>query len=320
LLRFFLHRLVAALPTILIVVIIGFAVTRLAPGDPITLLAGEQAPPELITELRQKYGLDQSMLVQFWDFCRALLQGDLGFSFANRQEVLTLIAERLPATLLLVLPSIAFAIIAGTGLAVLAVRRLNTSMDSAISALSMVGYSVPVFWLGQLLIFFFAVKLDLFPAGGMLDLRAEYEGFDKYLDVAYHLVLPVLNLGLIYTGLLARLTRAELAETLTLDFITTARAKGLSDTDALFRHALPNSLRPLITMTGILVGLMFAGAIFTETIFSWPGLGRLMFDALFSRDYPIVTAMFLLASISVISVNILVDLIYAAVDPRVRLR
>lgn len=300
--------------------VIGFIVTRLAPGDPITLLAGEQAPPELILELKEKYGLDQPLIVQFWNFSKALIKGDLGFSYANKQDVISLIGDRLPATLLLVIPSIALAIILGTSLALISVSYLNTSVDSLISAFSMIGYSVPVFWLGQLLIFFFAVKLDLFPAGGMFDMREEYQGFARLLDVAYHMVLPVLNLGLIYTGLLARLTRSELAETMTLDFITTARAKGISEARTLLRHALPNSIRPLLTMTGILFGLMFAGAIFTETIFSWPGLGRLMFDALFSRDYPIVTGMFLLASISVISINVLVDLLYAVVDPRVRLR
>ncbi len=315
---FIARRLLSAVQTVFMVLVIGFVVTRLAPGDPVTYLAGEQAPPEMIAEIKAKYLLDRPYYVQFGHYLLGLAKGDLGYSFAYRQGVGSLILERVPATLLLVGSSIAIALTFGIALALLAVRFLNRALDRVLSAVSMIGYSVPVFWLAQLLMFFMAVKLDLFPAGGMQDLRAPSAGFAKVLDLLHHLALPALNLGLIYMGLIARLTRAEMAEVLTMDFVLTARAKGVPERTVLVRHALKNALAPIITMTGVLVGTMFAGAIFTETIFSWPGLGRLLYDSLFARDYPVITAMFVLTSVTLVVVNLAVDLLYSFVDPRVR--
>jgi peptide/nickel transport system permease protein len=258
------------------------------------------------------------MYIQFARYSAGLAQGDLGYSYANKQSVVALILERLPATLLLVFAALSIALMFGLALALIAVRFLNTAVDRLISALSMLGYSVPVFWLAQLLIYFFAVKLDLFPASGMTNLRSPSEGFDHVLDVLYHLVLPATNLGLIYVGLISRLARAEMAEILTMDFITTARAKGLTENQILIRHVLRNALAPVVTMSGVIIGMAFAGAIFTETIFGWPGLGRLLYDALFARDYPVVTGMFLFISVALVLTNIVVDFIYSIIDPRVQ--
>jgi peptide/nickel transport system permease protein len=302
------------------VIVLGFAAVRLAPGDPVMLLAGDQASQEYISEVRERYGLDQPMYIQFARYSAGLAQGDLGYSYANKQSVVALILERLPATLLLVFAALLIALVFGLALALIAVRFLNTAIDRLISALSMVGYSVPVFWLAQLLIYFFAVKLDLFPASGMTNLRAPAEGFEHVLDVLYHLVLPAANLGLIYVGLISRLARAEMAEILTMDFITTARAKGLTENQILVRHVLRNALAPVVTMSGVIIGMAFAGAIFTETIFGWPGLGRLLYDALFARDYPVVTGMFLFISVALVLTNIVVDFIYSIIDPRVQER
>jgi peptide/nickel transport system permease protein len=312
------RRIASAVPSILIVIVLGFAAVRLAPGDPVMLLAGDQASQEYIKEVRERYGLDQPMYIQFARYSAGLAQGDLGYSYANKQSVVALILERLPATLLLVFAALSIALVFGLALALIAVRFLNTAVDRLISALSMLGYSVPVFWLAQLLIYFFAVKLDLFPASGMTNLRSPSEGFDHVLDVLYHLVLPATNLGLIYVGLISRLARAEMAEILTMDFITTARAKGLTENQILIRHVLRNALAPVVTMSGVIIGMAFAGAIFTETIFGWPGLGRLLYDALFARDYPVVTGMFLFISVALVLTNIVVDFIYSIIDPRVQ--
>lgn len=315
---FFLRRVASGLPTILIVLVLGFLLVRLAPGDPVMLLAGEQASPEYMAEVRAKYGLDQPLIVQFWRYVSALAQGDFGYSFAYRQDVISLIFERLSATALLVVAAIVSALFFGLGIALLSVRFLNTSADRILSAISMIGYSIPVFWLAQLLIYFFAVKFNLFPAGGMVSLRSPQEGFERVLDILHHLVLPATNLGIIYMGLVARLARAEMADVLTMDFVMTARSKGLSESAVLVRHVLRNALAPVVTMTGVLVGMAFAGAIFTETVFAWPGLGRLLYDALFARDYPIVTGMFLIVSVMLVAVNIIVDIIYSVIDPRVQ--
>jgi peptide/nickel transport system permease protein len=315
--RFLIRRMASAIPTVFFVLVIAFCATRLAPGDPITYLAGEHAPQDLIQNLKTKYGLDQPLYVQFGFYLKGVLHGDFGYSFAYRENVLQVIRERMTATLVLMGASILFALIIGILLAVASVKRLNSLWDHLISSFSMIGYSLPVFWLAQLLVFFLAVKLELFPAGGMIDLRAQHTGFRYVADVGWHLILPVLNLGLIYTGLISRLARAEMAEILTQDFILTARSKGIPERRVMRRHVLRNALGPVTTMTGVLVGLMFSGAIFTETIFSWPGLGRLLYDALFSRDYPVITAIFTLTSLALVVVTILVDLLYTVIDPRI---
>ena len=315
--RFLLRRMASAIPTVFFVLVIAFCATRLAPGDPITYLAGEHAPQDLIQNLKTKYGLDQPLYVQFGFYLKGVLHGDFGYSFAYRENVLQVIRERMTATLVLMGASILFALIIGILLAVASVKRLNSLWDHLISSFSMIGYSLPVFWLAQLLVFFLAVKLEIFPAGGMIDLRAQHAGLRYVADVGWHLILPTLNLGLIYTGLISRLTRAEMAEILTQDFILTARSKGIPERRVMRRHVLRNALGPVTTMTGVLVGLMFSGAIFTETIFSWPGLGRLLYDSLFARDYPVITAIFTLTSLALVLVTILVDLLYTVIDPRI---
>jgi ABC-type dipeptide/oligopeptide/nickel transport system permease component len=317
---FALRRILSAIPTVFMVLLLGFLATRLAPGDPVLLIAGEHAPPEMLDELRARFGLDRPLPQQFLIYLKEVLSGDFGFSYAQQQPVVSLIAERVPATLLLVLSAVVIALVFGVVLAVLAIAFQNRVPDTLLSAISMIGYSVPVFWLAQLLIFFLAVKLDLFPTGGMYNFRAPSDGIGRLLDLLHHLALPALNLGLIYTAMIARLTRAEMAEVMTQDHVLTARSKGLSGRAVLLRHVLRNALGPLLTMTGVLLGTLFAGAIFTETVFSWPGLGRLLYDALFARDYPIIVAMFILTSLALVVTNAVVDILYSVVDPRIRVR
>lgn len=313
-----LSTLASAVPTLFVVLLIGFAVTRLAPGDPITMLAGEHAPPEYADQIRAKYGLDRPIPEQFLKYLATLATGDFGFSYASQQPVLTLIAERTPATLILVGAAILLALLIGIGTAVIATRWPGSLTDTVMSTAATLGYAIPVFWLGQILIYAFAVKLDLFPAGGMQDLRAPSEGIERLLDLLHHLALPTLNLGIIYAGLIGRLAHAEMIEVQAQDFVLAAHAKGVAPWTVQLRHVLRNALAPIVTVTGILLGTMFAGAIFTETIFGWPGLGRLLYDALFSRDYPTITAIFVLTSVTLVIVNFLVDLAYMAIDPRVR--
>lgn len=317
-LAFLLKRVLHGLPTVLSVLVLGFILVHLAPGDPVMLLAGDQASPDYIAEVRAKYGLDQPLIVQFWRYVSALSHGDFGYSFAYRQDVISLILERLPATALLVVSAIVAALALGMVIALVSVRFLNRPIDAILTAISMVGYSVPVFWLAQLLIYFFAVKLSLFPVGGIISLRSPQEGAAHVLDILRHLALPAANLGIIYVGLIARLTRAEMAEVLSADFVLTARAKGLTEFQLLKKHVLRNALGPILTMTGVLVGMAFAGAIFTETVFAWPGLGRLLYDAIFARDYPIVTGMFLVISTILVVTNIVVEFVYSVIDPRVQ--
>lgn len=312
------NTLASAVPTLLVVLIIGFAVTRLAPGDPVILLAGEHAPPEYADEIRAKYGLDKPIPEQFLRYLQTLAVGDFGFSYSSKQPVIELIGERASATLMLVGAAILVALTIGIASAVVGTRWPGSALDTVMSTGVTLGYSVPVFWLGQLLIYFFAVKLDLFPAGGMTDLRAPSEGIEHVVDVLWHLVLPTLNLGLVYAGMIGRLAHAEMLEIQSHDFVLAAHAKGVPPWRVQIRHVLRNALAPIVTVTGILVGTMFAGAIFTETIFGWPGLGRLLYDALFARDYPTITALFVLTSFTLVFVNFLVDIAYVLIDPRVR--
>jgi peptide/nickel transport system permease protein len=221
---------------------------------------------------------------------------------------------------LLMLSGLTVATLLGVWLGVVAARRANTTMDHLISVGTLVGYSMPAFWLGQILIIVFAAGLDLFPVQGMVTARGGYSGLGYVLDVLWHLVLPAATLGLLQLTLVARLTRAGLLEVLAEDFVRTARAKGLASGAVLYRHALRNSLPPVVTVVGGHVGTLLAGAVLTEIIFAWPGLGRLLYDATLARDYPLLMATFLVVSASVVVANLLTDLTYTALDPRVRYR
>jgi peptide/nickel transport system permease protein len=229
-----------------------------------------------------------------------------------------LIADRVPATLLLMGPSLALFIGLGVLLGIVAARRPNSGADLFMTGLSLVGWSVPVFWLGQLLIIGLALKLGLFPTQGMLNLRVPSQGFGRALDVAWHLVLPATALGMRFLALATRMTRASMLQVLRLDFMTTARAKGLPERVVLSRHALPNALLPVITIVGLNVGTMLSGSVLVEVVFGWPGMGRLLYDGVLGRDYPLIIGIILIVSIAVVVVNLITDVVYAMVDPRIR--
>jgi ABC-type dipeptide/oligopeptide/nickel transport system permease component len=316
---YLLARLVQLLPVLLAVIVLNFVLIRLAPGDPTYYLIGDATiSEEAYRDLRARLGLDRSLGEQLVTYLWNVARGDLGFSYISRAPVSRVIGERLPATLLLMLSQFVIAIAAGVLLGVLSATRPGTRTDTGVTLLSVIGYAMPVFWLGQMLLLVFSLQLGLFPAQGMLSLRQDLGGLDRVADILHHLVLPVITLALFNLALIARLTRATMLEVLSQEYVLFARAKGLSEETVLFRHALKNALLPVITIVGLNVRTLIAGAVLTETVFAWPGLGRLTFDAIFARDYPVLMGMFIVVGIAVVLANLLTDLAYAYVDPRIR--
>jgi peptide/nickel transport system permease protein len=319
--RFVLRRLAEALPLLLAVVVLNFLIIHLAPGDPIQALIGDfPAPPEYVAKMREQFGLDRPLWEQLVRYVAQVAQGDLGFSFANRRPVQSLLIERLGNTLILTVSALAFATSVGIVLGISAARRPRTLIDNLVTVTSLLGFSIPVFWLGQVLILFFAVKLDWLPAQGMTSSRESFAGLSYAVDVASHLVLPALALSLRYLVSTARLTRSSMLEALRSDYIVTARAKGVRATRMLYVHALPNALLPVVTSVGYNFGYVLAGSALIETVFSWPGLGRLLYDAMLARDTPVILGIFLVGAATAVIANLLTDLAYGWLDPRIRQR
>jgi peptide/nickel transport system permease protein len=320
-LRYVLRRFALAIPTVLFIVVANFVLLHLAPGDAAEVLAGEagSATPEMVTRLRQKFGLDQPYHVQLGRYLANTLTFDLGYSQRHGMPVVELIGKRLPATLLLMGTTIAIAIGVGVMLGVLAARGLNTWRDRLISVLALLSYATPLFWAGLMLIVLFSIKLDLLPTSGMETVAAFYEGPQRIVDIARHLVLPAVTLSLFYLALYTRLMRAAMLEQSDMDYVVTARAKGLDERRIVFRHILPNALLPVITMAGVQVGALLGGSVIVETVFAWPGLGQLAFDSLFSRDLNLLLGIFFICACLVVVANLLVDLVYTWLDPRIEL-
>ena len=315
-----LQRIAQAVPVLLGLLVFNFVLIHSAPGDPIYLLAGQSGDATYYAEMRARFGLDRPLLEQLGRYLLNVVRGDFGYSFAYRQPVFQVIAGRVPATLLLSASGLTIATLLGVWLGVLSARHAETPLDHLISAGTLIGYSMPPFWLGQVLLIVLAAGLGLFPVQGMTTARGGYTGLGAVLDVLWHLALPAVTLGLLQLALVTRLTRTGLLEVLNEEYVRTARAKALSQRAVLYRHALRNALLPVVTVVGGHIGTLLAGAVLTEIIFAWPGLGRLIYDATLSRDYPLLMAVFLVVSASVIVVNLLTDLAYAMLDPRVRYR
>jgi peptide/nickel transport system permease protein len=310
-----------AVPLILGVVVMNFTLIHLAPGDPILALIGEfQASPEYVQSVRQQFGLDRPLPVQLGLYLWNLLQGDFGFSFALKQPVLEVILDRVPATLLLMGVAILYATVCGALCGVISSRRQYSIADNAFTLVALIGYSMPVFWLGQILLILLGLQYPIFPAQGMESLRESYTGIARGLDILHHLVLPAFTLGLGYLAVDLRFTRSSMIEVMSQDYIRTARAKGLSERAVFYKHALRNALIPLVTITGLNFGFLLAGAVLTETVYAWPGLGRLMYDSIYARDYPVLMGMFVVISVMVIVVNFVTDIAYSVLDPRIRIR
>jgi peptide/nickel transport system permease protein len=302
--RYLIRRLLLTIPVLLGVATLVFSLIHFIPGDPAQAMLGEGAAPEDVAQLRERLGLNRPLLVQYGSFLKGLSQGDLGVSLRNDQPVLQQILERMPATAELAFASMAVAVLIALPLGIIAAVWRGTLVDHGAMTMSLVGISVPNFWLGPLMAIVFAVELGWLPVGGRGTLA--------------HLVLPAVTLGAALAAILARMTRASLLDELREPYVLAARAKGVSRTRAVLHHALRNSLIPIVTILGLQFGVVLTGAVITETIFAWPGIGRLLIQSISFRDYPTVQGCVLLIAITYVGVNLITDLTYGFLDPRIR--
>jgi peptide/nickel transport system permease protein len=317
--QFLAGRLAKGIVVLFAIAVLNFFLIRAAPGDPAQVLAGEAgaADEQLLIQLRERFGLDQPLLTQLWVYLKGYLTFDLGFSYRQQQPVLSLILDRLPATLLLTGAAFIVSLGLGTLMGALAARRAGRWQDSVITTLALVFYATPLFWVALMSQIVFSLKLGLVPNVGYESIGANYTGLARALDIASHLVLPALTLGLFFTALYARMMRASMLEVAGADFVKTARAKGLAPGLVSRRHVARNAILPVVTLAGLQAGQLVGGAVLTETVFAWPGIGRLMFDALVQRDYSVLLGVFFVSSAMVVGFNILTDLVYRLADPRI---
>jgi peptide/nickel transport system permease protein len=319
-LRSLISRLLQGLALVLAVVVLNFVLVHAAPGDPVETIAGASGgmSPELMAQLRTQYGLDKPLPVQLGVYLSQVAQGDLGFSYYFNLPVSEMIAERVPATLLLVVSAVLLAFVVGTGIGVLSSRKPNGVLSQFITVLSLVGFAAPIFWVGIMLVILFASIWPILPVAGMRSIDSSGGGWADVVDVAQHLVLPAFTLSLVYLAQYSRLARSAMLDVLGSDFIRTARAKGLAESVVLYKHALRNALLPVVTVLGLQFGNVLAGAILVETVFNWPGLGRLAFESVLRRDYPTILGVLLFSSIVVVVMNQVTDLAYRLIDPRIK--
>jgi peptide/nickel transport system permease protein len=316
-----LRRLAWAAGLLVAVLAINFMLIHAAPGDPASVIAGEMGGGDeaVMASIKKAYGLDQPLPVQFVTYIGKSMRGDLGQSYTYNRPVSGLILDRIGPTILLVLTALLIAIVAGTLLGVFASRRPDSFASAAVTVLSLIGYAMPVFWTGILLVILFGKVWPIMPIAGMRDVRQfGVGGWPAVVDVLHHLVLPALTLTIIYLAQYSRLARASMLEVLGSDYNRTARAKGLSEWVVTFKHALRNALMPVVTIAGLQFGHLISGAVLVETVFSWPGLGTLALEAILGRDYPTLLGVLTFSSMLVIAANLLTDLSYRWIDPRLR--
>ena len=315
------NRLIQSAVVILLIIVGNFILLNAVPGDLVDVLAGRggDMDAELMASLRKRFGLDDPLLVRLFDYVRNVLTGDLGYSWPHSQPVLDVVLQRLPATTLLVLLSIILSVFVGTLTGVLAARHAHRPVDVILSMIVLACYATPIFLTALGLMLVFSVQLGWFPLAGLTTAGAQGNLIDTALDMARHLVLPVVSLSLFYIAIYARLARASMLQVMTQDYVRTARAKGLSEVRVILGHALRNALLPVVTMAGLQITELFGGAILTETIFGLPGVGRLAYDAVFARNFPLLLGILIVCSFIIVIVNLLVDLIYMKLDPRVEL-
>ena len=332
--RFFLKRLALTIPTFIALMFITFVMLRLVPGDPIEVRMGERGiSPERLAQLRHEMGLDQPLWRQFLDYVYALLHGDFGTSIVSKSPVLHEFLTLFPATLELTITAMLFAVVLGVPAGVIAASRRGGVYDQTLMGLALTGYSMPIFWWGLLLIMFVAERWGLTPVSGRIDLIKFYypsvTGFmlidsvisgqkGAFMDAVRHLILPMIVLGTVPLAVIARMTRSSMLEVLEEDYVRTARAKGLSWTRVVGVHALRNALIPVVTVIGLQVGGLLAGAVLTETIFSWPGVGKWLIESINRRDYPALQGGIMLIATIVILVNLFIDMLYGLINPRIR--
>jgi peptide/nickel transport system permease protein len=311
-LAYIVRRILSTIPVMAVVALFVFALLHLSPGDPAAIIAGDTASPDDIARIHQALGLDRPLYIQFGTWVWHLLHGDLGISIFTNLPVTTLIAQRVEPTVTLTISTLLVSVMAAIPMGVLAAWKAGSWIDRTVMVFAVLGFSVPVFVVAYVLIYVFAVRSDLLPVQGFVDLD---RGVWPFLS---HLVMPTLALAMVYTALIARMTRASMLDVLAQDYIRTAQAKGLSNDKVLIGHALKNAAVPIVTVIGIGIALLISGVVVTETVFAIPGLGRLTVDAILRRDYPIIQGIILIFSAAYVLVNLLVDLSYTFLDPRIR--
>jgi peptide/nickel transport system permease protein len=311
-LAYIIRRILATVPVMAIVALFVFSLLYIAPGDPAAVIAGDQATPADVERIRQSLGLDRPFVIRFGEWVWQILHADLGTSIFTNLPVAAMIAQRIEPTLSLMAVTLVLAVSIAVPIGVVAAWKADTIIDRAIMAFAVLGFSVPVFVIGYLLAYVFALKLDWLPVQGYTPLS---EGLWPWLE---NLILPAVALGCVYVALIARITRAAMLEVLQQDYIRTARAKGMGQTTIMFVHALKNAAVPIVTVIGIGIALLIGGAVVTETVFAIPGVGRLTVDAILRRDYPVIQGIVLLFSFVYVLINLLIDLLYTVLDPRIR--
>jgi peptide/nickel transport system permease protein len=316
------RRLVQIIPLIFAVIVLNFVLIQLAPGSLFDVMTAEQqvTNPVMLDQLRHTYGVDQPTAVQLVKYIWSVMRLDLGFSYRQNAPVLDVILEQLPATLILMLSATAIALLVGVTVGVLASVKVNTIWDNLISLGAVFFFAAPSFWLGIMMTVLFAVKLGWFPVGGMRTIGSDHSVLGDALDVMHHLILPATALGLFYAATYARVMRASMLEVFRLDFVRTARAKGLSQGRIVVAHVMRNALLPIVTLLGLQLGTLLGGSVVIEAVFSWPGIGSLLFDSVMSRNFPMVLGVLVLGSLLVAVANATVDLLYFRLDPRIRAR
>jgi peptide/nickel transport system permease protein len=318
-LSFVAQRIVKGVIVLFAIIVLNFFLIRLAPGDPAVVMAGEAGASDqlFVAQLREKFGLDRPLPEQLFRYVKGIASFDLGFSFRQQMPVSKLIVERLPATLLLTMTAFAISLVFGILFGVFAARFAGTWADTAITVLALVFYATPLFWIALMAILLFSVTMNWLPSFGYETVGANYTGVAHVLDVAAHLIMPAATIGLFFMATYTRMTRASMLEVNRLDFVKTARAKGLSNAVIQRRHVLRNALLPVVTLAGVHSGTLIGGAVLTETVFAWPGIGRLMYEALLQRDYNLLLGVFVVCSAMVLIFNLVTDLIYRLIDPRI---
>ncbi|PSK86371.1 peptide/nickel transport system permease protein [Limimaricola soesokkakensis] len=314
-----LGRLIKAAITLLAIVVLNFLLIHAAPGDPAAVMAGEAGAADeiFIAQLRERFGLDQPLYVQLWNYVGNIIQFDLGYSYRQGAPVFDLIMERLPATLLLTLTAFGISLLFGVAMGVAASARVGRAGDSVITGIALLFYATPLYWAALMAVLVFSVWLGWLPGFGYETVGGGFTGLSRALDILKHLILPATTLGLFFMAVYTRMTRASMLEVAQMDFVKTARAKGLPDRVIRRRHILRNALLPVVTLAGLQAGQLVGGAVLTETVFAWPGIGRLMFESLQARDYNTLLGVFLISAAMVILFNIVTDLVYRLIDPRI---
>lgn len=304
---------------VLVIATMSFLLVRAAPGDPAQVMAGQTgaADEKMLAQIREEYGLDRPFIVQLATHLKRVVTLDLGQSYRQRQPVTTLIVERLPATLILTGTAFLLALASGILLGTLAALRAGRWSDTLLTVVSLILYAMPVFWLGLMMVLVFSVQLGWVPAFGYQTIGVEMGPLGRALDIGHHLILPAISLAAVYLAIYTRLMRSSVMEVAQQDYIKTARAKGLAQGRIIARHILRNAILPVVTVAGMQAGALVGGAVVVETVFAWPGLGRLTYEAVLQRDYPVLLGLFLVMSVIVILFNLATDVLYRFIDPRV---